>query len=109
MPLLKRMLRHSKCFKIVLLLLCFSPLCLAKDIAITFDDAPRKAEGYFDGPTRANTLIAALKRHKVEQVFFLLTVKGLIKKEYIDCRLIVKQVILLLIIHTATLTLIRSV
>lgn len=68
--LLKGILHHTKRVKIVLLLLCFSPLCFAKQIAITFDDAPRKAEGYFDGLTRANTLIAALKRHNVEQVAF---------------------------------------
>jgi len=46
MPLLKGMLQHTKYYNITLLLLCFSPLCLAKQIAITFDDAPRKAEGY---------------------------------------------------------------
>jgi len=42
----------------------------AKEIAITFDDSPRAAQGYFDGPTRASKLIKALKQHDVEQVAF---------------------------------------
>jgi peptidoglycan/xylan/chitin deacetylase (PgdA/CDA1 family) len=42
----------------------------AKEIAITFDDSPRFAKGYFDGPTRAIKLIETLRKHDVEQVAF---------------------------------------
>ncbi|WDE06476.1 polysaccharide deacetylase family protein [Thalassomonas viridans] len=54
----------------VLVLLLAAPLSLAKEIAITFDDSPRKAAGYFSGPERAQKLIAELKQHKVPQVAF---------------------------------------
>ncbi|WP_223668674.1 polysaccharide deacetylase family protein [Kangiella shandongensis] len=53
---------------ILLLLTVF--LSEAKEIAITFDDSPRSASGYFDGPTRAKKLVAELKEHNVEQVAF---------------------------------------
>lgn len=53
---------------LMLLLTAFS--LESKDIAITFDDSPRGASGYFDGPTRAEKLVATLKEHKVEQVAF---------------------------------------
>lgn len=43
---------------------------MAKEIALTFDDSPRFARGYFDGPTRAQKLIEALKKAEVEQVAF---------------------------------------
>ncbi|WOX06360.1 polysaccharide deacetylase family protein [Microbulbifer pacificus] len=42
----------------------------AKEVAFTFDDAPRKATGYFDGPTRAKTLLQELEEHKVGTVAF---------------------------------------
>ncbi len=42
----------------------------AKELAITFDDSPRHASGYFDGPTRAKILVENLKRHNVDQVAF---------------------------------------
>lgn len=42
----------------------------AKEIALTFDDSPRFANGYFDGPTRAKKLIAQLKKHKTGPVVF---------------------------------------
>ena len=42
----------------------------AKEIAITFDDSPRAANGYFDGATRAHKLINTLKQHNVKQVAF---------------------------------------
>lgn len=42
----------------------------AKEIAITFDDAPRVAKGYFDGPTRAKILIENLQKHSINQVAF---------------------------------------
>lgn len=45
-------------------------LAEAKEIAITFDDSPRHASGYFDGPTRAQKLIDELKQHQVEQAAF---------------------------------------
>lgn len=41
-----------------------------KQIAFTFDDSPRAATGYLDGPTRARMLLAALKAHDVPQVAF---------------------------------------
>lgn len=56
---------------LILFLLGFSnSFAFAKEIAITFDDSPRNASGYFDGPTRAKTLINELKKHNVEQVVF---------------------------------------
>ncbi|WP_413574682.1 polysaccharide deacetylase family protein [Bdellovibrio sp. HCB290] len=43
----------------------------AKEIALTFDDAPRSAEGHLDGPTRAQLLIEGLKKEgAVETAFF---------------------------------------
>lgn len=42
----------------------------SKEIAITFDDSPRHASGYFDGSTRSTKLISELKKHKVKQVAF---------------------------------------
>jgi peptidoglycan/xylan/chitin deacetylase (PgdA/CDA1 family) len=42
----------------------------SKDIAITFDDSPRSALGYLDGPNRAKKLIEVLKSHNIEQVAF---------------------------------------
>lgn len=50
-----------------LFLMCFAE---AKEIAITFDDSPRHAKGYFDGPTRAQKLIEGLKKAKVTQAAF---------------------------------------
>lgn len=41
-----------------------------KTIALTFDDAPRSAVGYFDGPTRAQKLLTALQQAQVNQVAF---------------------------------------
>ncbi|KGJ89441.1 polysaccharide deacetylase family protein [Thalassotalea sp. ND16A] len=59
-----------KLYLLLLLLLCISPLSKSKEIAITFDDSPRKAEGYFNGPNRAKKLIEELKNHQVQQVAF---------------------------------------
>ena len=60
--------------KAILLVVAFSLLGFqgvwAKEIAITFDDSPRKASGYFDGPTRAKELIQQLKQNQVGQVAF---------------------------------------
>lgn len=54
----------------LLVLACISPLSNSKELAITFDDSPRKAEGYFSGPNRAQTLIEELKRHEIKKVAF---------------------------------------
>jgi peptidoglycan-N-acetylglucosamine deacetylase len=43
---------------------------LAREIALTFDDSPRFAKGYFDGPTRAQRLIKSLQEANVNQVAF---------------------------------------
>ncbi|WP_243839278.1 polysaccharide deacetylase family protein [Pseudoteredinibacter isoporae] len=43
---------------------------MAKSLAITLDDSPRSATGYFDGPTRAKELIAEIERHKLPQIAF---------------------------------------
>lgn len=42
----------------------------AKEIAITFDDAPRFAKGYLDGQTRAKKLIENLQQAKVPNTVF---------------------------------------
>ena len=49
----------------------------AKYVAFTFDDAPRSAKGYFDGPTRAQKLIEELKKHELSQVAFFANSKSL--------------------------------
>ena len=54
----------------LLFCLCFSSVSMAKQIAFTFDDAPRQANGYFDGPTRAKTLITELQDHGIKQAAF---------------------------------------
>jgi len=41
-----------------------------RTIAITFDDSPRRAAGYFSGPERAERLIAALRAAGVTQAAF---------------------------------------
>ncbi|WP_323844979.1 polysaccharide deacetylase family protein [Microbulbifer magnicolonia] len=58
-------------YKIALiLLLAASSIAHGKEVAFTFDDAPRRADGYFDGPTRAKALLAELDRHGIRQVAF---------------------------------------
>ncbi|WP_196139563.1 polysaccharide deacetylase family protein [Aliikangiella sp. G2MR2-5] len=42
----------------------------SKEIALTFDDSPRFATGYFSGSERAKKLIRTLKQHEVQQVAF---------------------------------------
>ncbi|NQZ90000.1 MAG: polysaccharide deacetylase family protein [Colwellia sp.] len=59
-----------KTYLLLLLLISLSTLVKSKEIAITFDDSPRSAKGYFDGPNRAKKLIQALKNHNIEQVAF---------------------------------------
>ena len=50
--------------------ICFSQESKLKEIAITFDDSPRFASGFYSGPERAIKLISALKKHNVKQVAF---------------------------------------
>lgn len=59
-----------KTLSLVILLLFSGNLYAAKEIAITFDDAPRAAVGYLSGLERANKLINTLEAHHVEQVAF---------------------------------------
>jgi len=57
----------------VLLLVQLSLICTIgypKEIALTFDDSPRFARGYFDGPTRAATLLENLRSHQSGRVVF---------------------------------------
>ena len=64
---------YKKHFQILLFLfslISVSNIVDSKEIAITFDDSPRHASGYFDGPTRSKKLISALKNHNVQQVAF---------------------------------------
>lgn len=58
--------------KLITLIACIalSSLAHAKQLAITFDDAPRSATGYLDGQTRAKTLIENLNKHCVGKVTF---------------------------------------
>lgn len=61
-----------------LLALCFVGCTFytsAKEVTISFDDAPRKADGYFNGKQRAQTLIASLNRHNVKAAFFAVSSK----------------------------------
>lgn len=58
-------------------LLLFSLVSDSKEIAITFDDSPRKALGYFSGPERAKKLIEELKKHNIDQVVFFSNSEGL--------------------------------
>jgi len=53
-----------------LTILANSALCDSREIAITFDDAPREASGYLTGPDRAQTLIGELEKHKIPEVVF---------------------------------------
>lgn len=48
-----------------------------KEIAITFDDAPRTASGYFNGPQRAKKLISELATHNIGSVAFFANSKSL--------------------------------
>ncbi|MCB0394185.1 MAG: polysaccharide deacetylase family protein [Bdellovibrionales bacterium] len=52
----------------------------AKEIAITFDDSPRHARGYLDGPTRSSKLIENLRSNNVGKVAFF-SVSNQIDKE----------------------------
>jgi peptidoglycan-N-acetylglucosamine deacetylase len=56
------------------------PMVFSKEIALTFDDSPRHATGYFNGPTRAKKLIENLEKHKSGKVVFF-SVSGNIDEE----------------------------
>lgn len=62
---------------------CFAHLAYSKEIAITFDDSPRHAKGYFDGNTRSKKLIDELRSHQVKQVAFF-SVSERLNKEGIE-------------------------
>lgn len=62
-----KFLRPSKFF-LVILCLSFSPTLQAKEIALTFDDAPVGSTLHFDSLVRTETLIKKLKKLKVPQV-----------------------------------------
>jgi len=54
----------------IALLLCAQAGAATREIALTLDDAPRENSVHFDGATRTSTLLATLKRAKVEQIAF---------------------------------------
>lgn len=54
----------------------FSSGVMAKSLAITLDDSPRAARGYFDGPTRAKELLAEINRHNISQIAFFSVAKN---------------------------------
>jgi peptidoglycan-N-acetylglucosamine deacetylase len=57
-------------FKLLILLGLSSSMVLAREIALTFDDAPMRNTAKFDGPTRAKMLIDALKNEQVAELAF---------------------------------------
>ncbi|WP_286269613.1 polysaccharide deacetylase family protein [Thalassotalea hakodatensis] len=59
-------------YKALCTVFCFLyfPSIFAKELAITFDDSPRHANGYLDGKTRSQLLIKQLAKHNVPQVAF---------------------------------------
>ena len=69
-----------KIYLLLLFLISISPLSTSKEIAITFDDSPRSAKGYLDGPDRAKKLIDELKSHNIDQVAFFSNSKKLDKE-----------------------------
>ncbi|WP_448568347.1 polysaccharide deacetylase family protein [Thalassotalea ganghwensis] len=71
MSIIKDLISYVRNFSLLFLLLTSTNLhAFEKEIAITFDDSPRHANGYLDGQTRAQKLIKALTLHDVEQVAF---------------------------------------
>ena len=66
-----------KSYILFLLFSLVSSLSHAKEIAITFDDSPRKANGHFNGADRAKKLVEELKNHNVGQVVFFSNTKDL--------------------------------
>lgn len=57
-------------FIFVFLLSLWSFQTFAKELAITFDDSPSFANGYFNGKQRSQKLIEQLSEHGVSQVAF---------------------------------------
>jgi len=58
---------------VFLFLLAVNSIAWAGEIALTFDDAPRKSTRWFDGNTRTEKLLEELKRARVDQVAFFAT------------------------------------
>lgn len=57
-------------FIVISLLSVWSSQTVAKELAITFDDSPRFAHGYFNGKQRSQKVIEQLSEHGVSQVAF---------------------------------------
>jgi peptidoglycan/xylan/chitin deacetylase (PgdA/CDA1 family) len=53
----------------------YSQVSSTKEIALTFDDVPRPATHFFNGPQRAENLIKNLRAAKIQTVFFVNTVR----------------------------------
>ncbi len=53
-----------------LLAFCFPSFLFASEIALTFDDCPRKVSALMNGTERAHKLVAELKKENVQQVAF---------------------------------------
>jgi len=60
---------------LVFRLISLTLMASAKEITITFDNAPRFAKGYFNGPTRAQKLIENLQKAKVPNTVFFCLLK----------------------------------
>ena len=69
-------MKHGSWITLLCLLLIPEDV-IAKSLAITLDDSPRFATGYFDGPTRAKTLLAEIERHNIPQIAFFSVAKNL--------------------------------
>jgi len=65
--------------KIALLTLFFSFSSQAKQIAITFDDAPMPSSGLFSGEERTKKIIESLKESGVSDALFFITTKHITK------------------------------
>ncbi|WP_158967261.1 polysaccharide deacetylase family protein [Paraglaciecola sp. L3A3] len=57
----------------LLCLLLTANSVLSKQLAITFDDAPRPDTSYFNSEERNNQLLSALRKHDVTAMFFITT------------------------------------
>ena len=62
---------------ISVLFFCLSYPISAKQLALSFDDSPRAANGLMTGPERAEKLLNVLKTHRVEEVAFFAVSKHL--------------------------------
>ncbi len=61
---------QGRALTFILFLSLFSTPNFAKSLAITLDDSPRFATGYFSGEQRATELLDELKRHNIPQIAF---------------------------------------